>query len=321
MKQISYYQNITGEKREHSNRVGSAYWNEGKWKNFINPLLPTENRKDMTFVEIGANNGLFLKLATEAGFNRVIGLEMDAGAVKRGIEYRDSLGMYYELLQREVGKDFSFDELPVADVYLLSNVHYYFELTDWLKFLDRLKTRTEYCLMITRPLIKAKHHWRVKTSIIDTKYYFREWEQVQARYKARTRHMDRKGDPSRRELWSMLFRSNLRRRNFKDLLPGATGDAIKLSREELIDKVINDQGVDLRKTDYYETWVQRMSYKWSEQETYDFVKRKSDLFFDIARIGVKDPILLDMDNKIVDGGHRVACLKALGHESVITRRM
>ena len=63
MKPIAYYQNITGEKNEHTNRVNSAYWNEGKWNNYIKPLLPTENRNDMTLIDIGANNGLFCKMA------------------------------------------------------------------------------------------------------------------------------------------------------------------------------------------------------------------------------------------------------------------
>lgn len=320
MKPIAYYQNITGEEGEHKNRIGSRYWNEGKWNNFILPLLPTENRKDMTFVDIGANNGLFCKLAKEAGFKNAIGIETDPEAVQRGIAYRDSIGMDYQLLNRTVGKDFNFDEIPVADVYLLSNVHYYFELADWLKFLDRLKTKTVYCLIISRELTRAnRHHWRVKTSILDTKYYFREWEMVRAKYRVNLHHMDRKDDPSPRELWSFLFKSKLNRKKFDDLLPGAMGAFVKLSREELIDKVVNSQDLNIKETEYYKTWVKRMSYKWNENQIYDFVKKKVELFYDISKNGVKDPILLDMDNKIIDGGHRIACLKALGYESIITR--
>ena len=48
---LKYYQNITGDPKEHKNRVGSDYWNEGKWKNYIASLLPTDNREDMTLVE------------------------------------------------------------------------------------------------------------------------------------------------------------------------------------------------------------------------------------------------------------------------------
>lgn len=321
---LKYYQNLDGSQGEHANRVGSRYWGEGRWRNFIEPLLPTENRKDMTLIDIGANNGLFCKMAEDAGFRNVIGIDSSLEAVERGWEFQNkqTKNYKYQLLYKTVGKDFNFDEMPVADVYLISACHYYFELNDWLKFLDRLKTKTVYCLIISRPLTRANtHHWRVKTSIIDTKYYFREWEQVKAKYRINLHHQDRKDDPSPRELWSFLFKSKLNRKRFDDLLPGARGDNIKLSREELVDTLLENQGADIKDTEYYKTWIERMNRKWSEQQIFEFVRRKVELFQDISLNGVKDPILLDMDNKIIDGGHRIACLKALGYSSIITRNI
>ena len=52
---VRFYQNITGEKGEKKKLKNSAFFNQGKWKNFIDPMLPTDHRKDMTFVDIGCN--------------------------------------------------------------------------------------------------------------------------------------------------------------------------------------------------------------------------------------------------------------------------
>ena len=247
------------------------------------------------------------------------GIEKDIGAVQRGITYQEGSGQDYTLLHREVGSTFSFDEMPVADVYLISNVHYYFQLTDWLKFLDRLVTRTVYCLIITRPLYRNKHHWRPRVGIADTKYYFRDWEQVTAKYKARNRHMEKKSDPSPRDLWAMMFKSRLNRKSFADLHPGATADTVKIPREELVRDIAENDIIKLEDTSYHKAWKARMSAHWSDKRIYDFVKSKVDLMYDIKKNGMKDPIIVQQDHKIIDGGHRIAILKGLGHESIITR--
>lgn len=134
-KRMKLYQNVViqGEDvvYESGKRKHSKFWNEGKWYTFIEPLLP-KNCEDMTFVEVGCNAGLFLKLAKEREFRHVIGIERDSTNVKYACKYRDQLGYDYKVLHRTVGKDFDFDELPVADVTLLSNVHYYFDIQTWL---------------------------------------------------------------------------------------------------------------------------------------------------------------------------------------------
>ena len=120
-----WYQNLAveGVTFEDTNRKDSKFWNEGKWRNFIEPLLPQDRQ---TFVEIGCNAGLFLKMATDAGFQDVIGIEANRQIMDQAKRYRERIGGTYQLLHQCVGKDFVLDELPLADVTLLSNVHYYF---------------------------------------------------------------------------------------------------------------------------------------------------------------------------------------------------
>ncbi len=58
---------------EDVNRKVSKFWNEGKWDNFIKPLLTNVDKGSL--LEIGCNAGLFLKMAKDEGFKKVIGVE------------------------------------------------------------------------------------------------------------------------------------------------------------------------------------------------------------------------------------------------------
>ena len=83
------HQNIVIGSKDYgrvNSRKNSNFYNEGKWRNYIEPLLPPDC-KEMTFVEIGCNAGLFLKLAKKKGFKNVIGVEKDERIAKVAAEY------------------------------------------------------------------------------------------------------------------------------------------------------------------------------------------------------------------------------------------
>ena len=129
--------------------------------------------------------------------------------------------------------------------------------------------------------------------------------------------MEKKGDPSPRVLWSLLFRSDLRRRSFDSLLGGASGGKNKIPRDELIEDVI--AGKEIKETSYYKTWIKRLYGQWTEVQIYDFVKQKVETVKNIMEDGVKDPILIAPNGKIIDGGHRKSILEKQGYKSAITR--
>jgi len=320
MTDIEFYQSL-GMKDEESEKIArktSQYWNEGKWDNFIAPLLP-KDCKDMTFLDIGCNCGLYLKMAKDWGFRDVIGVEKDRKTYERAIKFKEHIKGDYKILNREVGKDFDFDELPVADVTLLSNVHYHFKVSDWIKFLDKLQYKTRYCIIISSIKHRTKH-WQAKTSIEGIRLYFREWGSAGARYKARYGWRAMR-DTAPRKLHSHCFKSKLQRKSLDDLKLGALDEVAKrlYKKGNPIKELIEFNGTDLKKLDYYKAWKEKMKTEWSEEEVCEFVKKKVNNMSDIAKNGMKDAILIHQDNKILDGGHRVALMKSLGYKSIITR--
>ena len=77
-------------------RKHSKFCNEGKWDNFINPLLPRKHIEDSTFMELGFNAGMFLKMAADYGYREVIGVEKSKLVCRVAKKYRDDLGLNYK---------------------------------------------------------------------------------------------------------------------------------------------------------------------------------------------------------------------------------
>jgi SAM-dependent methyltransferase len=317
---FSKYQNIeiAGEPIicDNVNRKDSKFWNEGKWDNFIKPLLP-KDPTDMTFVEIGCNAGLFVKLAKEYGFKNAYGYEKDKTAYERGIRFRDSLKLDYKIENKCVGVDFNIDDMPMADVVLLSNVHYYFNIQDWLRLVDRLREKAVHIIVISRPVDPAYTWWKPLAGIGDVRLYFRDWNEVKTVYNIRT-----KDDPSPRVMWSFCFKNRLlERTSFKSFRRTNPGGMVKIPKQEFTKSLVERDDVVAEKTSYYEALLKRMSHQWSQGRTLQFVKDKIKVLYDIKKNGIKEPVICQLDYKMIDGGHRVELLKALGYQSVIIRKV
>ncbi len=302
MKDFKTYQYLEGEPMTDRDKIekDSKFWNEGKWKNFIEPLLP-EDCSDMTFVDVGCNAGLFLKLAKEKGFKKVIGVEADKGAYERGIAYRDKHKLEYQIINDKIENC----DLPLANFTILSNVHYYLGILDWLEYVDKLQSKTCYCLIITK---KANdRHERPLTSIADTKYYFRNWEQVGAIYEVDT------NDSSPRKIWSLLFKSKTLNSIPINLLKKKAPDYQKEFYDEL------EKGIDFKNTHYLDCWKKWRKDTLNEEEIKAFVKEKAKLFDSIKKDGMLRPIVTRHDNCIIDGDHRLEIMRRLGYKNIISR--
>ncbi len=149
MKPFINYQHLEGEPMTDRNKKekNSRFWNKGKWDTFIAPLLP-KDCSEMTLVDVGCNLGLFCKLAKDHGFKKVVGVEPENAVYEKAIAYRDKHGYDYEIINSKI-EDCAKD-LPLADVVLMSNSHYYIVISEWLDYVDDLKRKACYCLVVTK---------------------------------------------------------------------------------------------------------------------------------------------------------------------------
>lgn len=301
---------------ENEKRKDSKFWNEGKWDTFIKPLIPKEHGD--TFVEIGSNAGLYLNMASEYGFRDVYGVEQSKNTLDAAREYRRLLGKNYKLLQGKLGEGFDIYNLPVADVTLLSNVHYYFNISEWLKYLDILRSRTRYCIVVSRELRLKEDHWIPSGDRDKVRGYFKDWKEVGC-----VDNVSMEGDPHPRELYSFCFKTDLESVLIDDIFIRKDTDEIDVATMTLIKEICEKNHVEAGRTEYFKAWRKRKIDQWSERKTLEFVQKKVDALMDVKRNGLKDPLIVQgsgkLKGKLSDGGHRLALLKELGYQRVIVR--
>ena len=319
---VKIYQNIPGAECQNSNRLCSKFWNTGKWYNFIAPHLP-EDCTDQTFVEMGCNAGLFLILAEDTGFRHVVGVDKDKTPVLEGLKYRDSIGYKYKIIKSTLGGqfgnpgNFNIDKLPVADFTLMSTFHYYIDINSWIKYVDRLRNKTRCVLIISRHT--RQYHWRALSDLKPVRRYFRDWEEL-----GMISGISKDGDPSPRDLWSVLFKNPvLERINIDEVKTHKENSTAEMyiAVGDLATLVRDNDDIDPFETEYYRAWVKRKQGRWSSKRIKTFVKSKFDLMVSIKSNGLLEPLIIQQDNKLSDGGHRLAILKALGYKSVLVRRI
>ena len=312
MKKFSVYQYLPGQPMTSRDKreVNSKFWNKGKWDNFVAPLLP-EDCSDMTLVDMGCNAGLFLQLAEKKGFRNAIGVDSDKEAVRRAIEYRDRIGGRYDVQRRKMER--SVDRLPISDYTILVNAHYYFEINDFLDYVDRLQSKTRYCIIVTGAKRTLKSIAAADSNSI--RDYFKTWDEVKG-----IDEIPSYGDPAPRRLWTLCFKSKLIERI--DINKLDNGNHQQIGFYGQLDK--DGLNFDARKTDYYRRMkTYRMKeHRWSLKKVDDFVWGKAYLYMDIKKSGLMKPIIVSSkNNRIVDGNHRCEMLKHLGYKSILIRRV
>ena len=301
-------------------RKESKFCNEGKWDNFIKPLLPGNHIEDSTFMELGFNAGMFLKMATDLGYREVIGIEKSKSVYKVAKKYRDDFGLKYKILNETVTEEFDFNRFPAIDVTLMANFHYHLVLPNFIALIDRLQYKTCYCLMVTVDA-KPKAHWLPGLRLCDLRVYFKNWREVGAIY-----YVSPEGDPHPRAMQSILFESELKRKTLSDLWNPKNRGSVSGHRVPhesiamLCRQVMESESIeDIRANLYYKRILRARNKEWPREKIDAFVKRKIDLMYDIKKNGFKKPILIRSDNRLLEGGHRRVIAKEIGYKSLITR--
>jgi len=304
------HQNIVIDGKDYGDRPSrrySAYCNEGKWNNFIAPLLPMDYG-DMRLIEIGSNAGLYLKMAKDRGFRHVMGIERDKDAYEMSLKYQDN-----PVINTEITEDFDFSRLPVADVMLLPNLHYHMIIQDFLALLDNMNA--QYCLLVSveHP---PKRHWQTDARMAGVKNYFKDWT-----YIGETTLLDKgEEDPHPREgMYGILFESNKVRRIPINLVRRPDGEEPRDGKhiKDFIRVCI--EGGPIRSTVHYARVAKHRKAKMSEAEIYSLMDGKWKTVRDIAENGQKKPIIVNEAYWLLDGGFRLAVLKELEYTSVMVR--
>jgi len=304
MKGFDTYQYVEGEVMTERDRqeVGSKFWNQGKWDNFVKPFLP-KDASDMTLVDMGCNAGIFLKLAEDMGFKRVIGVDSSKEAIRKGIAYRERNGGKYELIRKDMTK--CIDELPMTDYTVLAMAHYYFPINDWLDYMDKIWSKSRYVIIVTA--LKKSRPCKASADTIDIRNYFKNWEEV-----GYIPELPLEGDPFPRRQWSFCFKN--------PVLDRVPIEEINLSNKVQVGFYGQlDKKINVYKTKYYRV-IKAYRKNWSQDRKTRFIAERVDLYADIKKNGLLRPIIIAPTTRVIDGNHRLEMLRHLGEKTVIIRR-
>lgn len=293
----------------------SRFYNEGKWNNFIKPLLP-KDCKDMTFVEFGSNAGLYLRMAKEKGFRNVLGVEKSRMHSNLANQYKKELGINFSVLNKSVDGSFNFDDIPVADVILMSNFHYHLSISDFLIILDRLKSKTRYVVIVSADIINKSR--RAKDSLLSISRYFKDWKLVNY-----IKPISTEDDSCPREMFSLLFESELKRVPIESIFCKNRGRLTVVATDKLANRlaklVVNNDKINPVDTDYYKELYKKDGKGRGEKAVLKRVNYTINHMYDVKNNGLKNPIIITENNIIFDGGRRFTVLNQQEYKSIIVR--
>jgi hypothetical protein len=304
MKPFNVYQYLEGEQMTDRDKleIGSKFWNKGKWDNYVLPFLP-DNPQNMTFVDMGCNKGLFLKLAEEMGFKDVVGVDSDSEAVDKGTVWKMTHNHQYRFLNIPMEKSIS--QLPVADYTLFANSHYYMTINDWLDHIDQLQYKTRYVIIVTAEKSHKNKCW-VLSDVEAIRKYFETWEEV-----GFIDALPTADDPMPRKLWGLCFKSP-----FVQRIPIDSITSRNTMQQNFYGEL--DRGIKYIDTRYYR-YISKYRVKWPESRRNRWFEERLVVYEDVKKNGLKKPILVDSGNVILEGNHRYFMLKNLGYKSILVR--
>lgn len=304
---------------EDINRKNSKFWNEGKWDNFIKPLLTDIDRG--SFMEIGSNAGLFLKMAEDEDFKKITGIEASGRRVREAKLYKKSVGGNYSFFRQTVNSNFSLEQSHLQDVILLSNTHYYLPIADFMKLVDQMRSRSVYCIVVS--CLARKLPGNAVSDIGSVRGYFRDWQEIKL-----VDGVDPQGDPSPRPyMYGVLFKGALKKKPIDKILMrwregikpvnGVVTDTLSPAFIEFYKKVLSGEKFDFKNTLYYKF----LKKERPQYNTEEFMAKKRDLALDIQKNGLKNPIFFDRTDTLIDGLTRLFIMKELGHKNIFVRMM
>jgi hypothetical protein len=305
MKPFPTYQRIpdTPMTERDKKQVGSKFWNEGKWENFVLPHLP-ESGDGLTLVDMGCNSGLFLKLAEDMGF-RAIGVDSDAKAVLRGSEWKDKIGGRFELIEEKMEN--CLERLPIADYTTFVNSHYYWTINDWIEYVDKLALKTRYVIIVTAEKNHVNRCW-ASADVPSIRNYFKNWKEVSF-----VNELPLEGDPDPRRLWSLCFESPL-----LEKVEMKTIDSSNHVQDSFWGEI--EDGKHYTETKYYRI-LKKYRAKWGQERLHSWLEERIKVYEDLKKHGQKVAILVDsfQRDRLLDGNNRYSMKMHLKDKHIYAR--
>lgn len=181
---------------ESQARKKSKFYNENRWANFIEPLIDGDC-SDKTFIELGCNAGLFLKMAKDRGFKEVYGVEADENACEVS---KKLLG---DVVRNEmIDEDFDISSIPCVDYLMMSNFHYHLHLPVLIRLIHALQRKANYVILVSSDNKSTRH--KIHANEETTRHLFRHFKEV--------KHIPRipiDGDTKPRQMFSFLFKTDM----------------------------------------------------------------------------------------------------------------
>ena len=310
-----FYQNVTVPGMElhyeDAARAHSRFWNEGKWETFIEPLLPEQRN---VFLEIGCNAGLFLKLACDAGFRDVYGVEKSKQALAQARLYQESNGYPYRVLEGKVSLHYCVEDLPLSDVVLMSNVHYHLSFEILANLVDRLRYKTRYCIVVAAGA--RKQSGRPSYDLARLRGFFADWEEMRV-----IENVPRGDDPAWREnMYGVLFRGGLVLKDIDAQIAewtrgrGLEDGSLPVCLLDFFGRIRDGEDFRDEDTALYRYWLERDPARAAKQ-----LRSNRAMAESVIANGMRQPVFFAKTGKFLDGMHRFYLAKALGHKSVLAR--
>lgn len=298
---------------EDINRCKSKFWNEGKWNNFVKPLLSDIDRG--SFLDIGCSAGLHLKMAKDEEFKNVFGIEGSRRIMKQAELYKKSVSGDYTLLRWSVNNTFSLEQLPLFDVILLANMHYYLPISDFMRLVDQMRSRTVYCIVVS--CLTRKFGGCACSDLGAVRRYFHDWGEIKL-----ADGIPQEGDPSPRpRMYGVMFKSALKKKPIENILTYWREESMKPkdtltpAYEEFYRKVFSRKPFNFKNTLLYQ-WLKTERPGQIPEET---MAQKKALAEDIQKNGLKNPIFIDHHGTLIDGLSRLFIMKELGYKNIFVR--
>lgn len=272
---------------------------ENRWRRFIQPLLPGLPLGGL-FVDLGCNAGFYARKAVDLGF-KVIGVEIDDEYIKHAKYWEKNDPKGVEIIQGDICRY----DLPVCQIALLANVHYWLTEFQLNKLIDNLKEKALSVIVVGRNWKSDRH--KSPCDINSLRALFHDFIEVKS-------VVDKKH-------YSVLF--NNPRLIEKDVNEVFNNQPLTKSRKFLrsFNKLIDDNS-DPFNSDYY-NYLKWRKFDGPEK----LLAKRIELIKDIRKNGIKNPLLLGRidevgkydKNRLTDGDHRIILAKKIGLKKVICK--